>query len=179
MMHRKEPWEWMLLGALALVVAGVLALAAFLVGKETWRIEVGTGIAAPPAQVFDWLTRHEKRLLWEPDLIDIAPLTGVSGEAGSTQLLYLHRDGDRWQVEERWLRVLPGRQLELARNSDAAFVRIAVTLRAVPRGTEVLWRESRHYTDWQERLLAPLDVMERKSRLRAALGRLAHLAGMD
>ena len=175
MMHRKEPWEWMLLGALALVVAGALALGGFLVGRETWRFEVETGITAPPAQVFDWLTRREKRLVWEPGLIDIAPLTGTAGEAGSTALLYLRRDGEHWQVEERWLRVLPGRELALARDGNAVQVRISVTLRVASSGTELRWRESRRYGNWQERLLAPFEVMERRSRLVAALGRLAQL----
>ncbi len=177
MMHRKEPWEWTLLGALALVVAGVLALGGFLVGKETWRFEVGAGIAAPPAQVFDWLTRREKRLLWEPDLIDIAPLTGTAGEAGSTELLYLRRDGDRWQIEERWLRVLPGRRLDVERVGDALRVRIAITITPAPHGGALSWREVRHYETWPDRILAPLEVIERKSRLEAGLARLARLAG--
>ncbi|RMD89222.1 MAG: SRPBCC family protein [Alphaproteobacteria bacterium] len=165
-----------LLVALLLILAAAAAAVAFLFHREVWRIDVESEIAAPPAQVFALLATREGRLAWEPDLIDIAPLTGSSGSAGSTQLLYMRHDREHWQIEERWTRVLPERRLELERMGARTVAYLVVTLQAEDGGTHLRWREIRRYESAVGRLLAPLDIHRRRNRIEAGLARLAYLA---
>ncbi|MFQ5348434.1 MAG: SRPBCC family protein [Rhodothalassiaceae bacterium] len=177
MMRQGMPARRGLVAALLVIVLAAAAVAAaWLLHREVWRIDVESGIAAPPARVFALLATREGRLAWEPDLIDIAPLTGSAGSAGSTQLLYLRHDRDHWQIEERWTSVLPERRLELERRGAGTVARLVLTLRPEGAGTRLRWREIRRHESAVGRLLAPLDVRRRHKRIETGLARLAYLA---
>lgn len=177
-MYRKEPWEWMIRGGFALLSLALFALAAYAAFKEEWQVEASQRIAAPPAAVFAYLTEPDRRVTWQPNLLDLAPLTGEPGEVGATRMLFMGGEGRRWQEEETQLALEPASHWAVARDGPEAERRIEIRLEPDSDGAvQLIWRERVSYKALENRLLAPLTVRNRRDRLADALRRLADLAG--
>lgn len=177
-MHRKEPWEWAIIGGFALLFLALFALVAYAALKEQWEIEASQGIAAPEAEVFAYLTEPDRRVKWQPNLLDLASLTGESGEVGATRMLFMGGDGRRWQEEETQRALKPPSLWAVRRDGPRSEREIEVRIETVPGGgARLVWRERIVYKGLEDRLLAPLTIRERRQKLSDALARLAEMAG--
>lgn len=173
----RDPWEWAVIGLFWLALAAAAAFFAWQALRSAWSLELSQEVAAPPAAVFVWLTEGEKRIAWEPALIDYGRLTGAPDAAGATRLLYMRRADLRWRVAEEQTAIDPPRRWAVARDSRLGPKTIAVTLSPLKTGaaTRLVWRETQTITGLRDRLTGWFTLRERRARMASALARLARL----
>jgi len=176
-MYRKEPWEWAIIAGFAVLSLAFFALVAWAFLTETWEIEFERRVEAPPAAVFAALVEADSRVAWAPNLLDLAPLTGEPGEVGATRLLFMGREGRRWQEEERQIAYEPPALWSVSRDGPEA--KRNIELRLEPGGdgaTRLVWKERVRFKELENRLLAPLTLRDRRCSLSGGLDRMASLS---
>jgi len=173
-MYRKEPWEWGIIAGFAVLFLALSAVVIYAAFKERWEVEASQRTAVPRAEVYSYLTEPDRRVTWQPNLLDMAALTGEIETPGATRMLFMGGDGRRWQEEETQLAFQPPSFWAVHRDGPNAEREIEIRLEAVADGgTELLWQEQVRYKTLEDRLLAPLAIRERRRKLSDALLRLA------
>ncbi|WP_281300476.1 MULTISPECIES: SRPBCC family protein [unclassified Iodidimonas] len=175
-MHKKEPWEWAILGGLAL--AGLLILGFFTHAylKSQWVIEIALDLPAPPEAAFHLLSDPESRVAWQFGVTDIAPLTGEGHAIGATRMIYLRVDGKPRQISETQRVYDRPRLWAVVQEAADAEIEVRAQLQPAPLGSHLIWRETWRYQTPMARFLAPFETGTRKAQIERALDRLADRA---
>jgi len=176
-LSRREPWEWALAGGLILALVIAAGLAIYSATKDSWHLELRYTLSAAPETVHRYLSRPEKRVAWEPGVIDVAKLTGDQTRAGATRMVYMRSEGRRWHQFEELEAFEAGARLAVRREAPNADR--AITVRLEPResgGTRLIWREEVRFTDLETQLLALWELRKRRQELRGGFDRLDWLA---
>ena len=95
-LESKEPWEWAILGALAITGLAVLIAAGYLLLQDTWTLKVEQPIPAPAESVFSAISDADRRVEWQFGVTAVTSLTGEPNEEGWSGLIYMHADRKSW-----------------------------------------------------------------------------------
>ncbi len=171
--HPRPWWEWVILAGFWLAITGALGLGAWSFLHEDWRVRVEAELPTPPSAAFAAFDEPARRLAWEPGVVAITPLVGDGRQTGDTRLVFLAREGRRWQEEERILERRPPRRLSLERHGPLRDVRIAIEIAPLQKrgasGSRLVWDEKVRYHDPLDRLFGWWRAHERHHRLERAL----------
>jgi len=175
---RSEPWEWAITAAVTLLAAALAGLALYSALKDSWNIEITRTLAASPETVHSYLVDPEKRVAWEPGVIDTAGLTGEPTRAGATRMLYMRSDGRRWHQFEELKASLPGERWAVRREGPNADREVTVRLApsATGSGTRLVWREEITFNELEKRILGLWELSTRRGELQRGFDRLEWLA---
>lgn len=169
--------EWGLIAGLAATLALLLGLAAFLLSRDAWVYEVEADIAAPPALVYPWITHPERRKQWQVGVIDVVTLTGRPAAEGSTRLILMAADGERWQLDETTLEADAPRLWAARQAGEGVIARLGFYLSPAqsPRATRFTYSEALAFDGVIAKLFAPVTRAERRRRAQRSLVRLEEL----